>query len=56
MEEEWRKCGICDNYSVSNMGNVWNDKTGKILKLIIDADYYVVSFSMRIGNKCVPKW
>ena len=30
--EEYRKIECYENYSVSNMGNVRNDKTGKILK------------------------
>lgn len=32
MTEEWRKIKGYQNYSVSNLGNVRNDKTGRLLK------------------------
>jgi hypothetical protein len=33
--EEWRQIEGYENYSVSNLGNILNDKTGKILKGIM---------------------
>ena len=41
MEEEFRKIECYENYSVSNMGNVRNDKTGRILKGLPDKDGYL---------------
>lgn len=32
VKEEWRKIANLDGYSVSNLGKVRNDKTGRILK------------------------
>jgi len=44
MEEEYRKIAGHDNYSVSNLGNVRNDTTGKILK---------GNFNRNMGYYCV---
>ena len=47
METEiWMKVDICKNYSVSNFGNVWNDKTGNTLKLVKDKTYLLVCLSI----------
>ena len=47
METEiWKKTDECQNYSVSNLGNVRNDKTGRTLKLTKDKYYYVISMSI----------
>ena len=40
MEEEWRKIEGYDNYSVSNYGEVRNDKTKIILKLYLNIEGY----------------
>ena len=38
--EEWRKIDGYPNYSVSNLGNVRNDKTGKALKCLLQKTGY----------------
>ena len=44
VNEIWRKIAGYENYSVSNLGNVRNDKTGKILKPRLNGrGYYHVS-------------
>lgn len=40
--EEWKKVEGYDNYSVSNFGNIRNDKTNKILKPYLYKGYYQV--------------
>lgn len=40
VKEEWRKVAEFDNYSVSNLGRVRNDKTGRILKQKTEKDGY----------------
>ena len=40
-EEEYRQIEGYDNYSVSNLGNVRNDKTGRILKSAPNKDGYL---------------
>ena len=41
--EEWRKIDGYPNYSVSNLGNVRNDKTGKALKRVLqNRGYYQI--------------
>jgi hypothetical protein len=42
MEEEWRVIENYENYSVSNKGNVRNDKTGLPLKGYYDRDKYLL--------------
>jgi hypothetical protein len=42
MQEEFRKIEGYDNYSVSNLGNVRNNKTGRILKASNIKGYYYV--------------
>jgi hypothetical protein len=39
--EEWRVIGGFDNYSVSNLGRVRNNRTGGILKPILSGDGYL---------------
>ena len=41
MEEEWRVIEVYENYSVSNKGNVRNDKTEKILSTQLHKDGYL---------------
>jgi hypothetical protein len=43
MEEEWRVIENYENYSVSNLGNVRNDKTGRILKGLNSRGYLLVT-------------
>lgn len=40
VKEEWRKVAEFDNYSISNLGRVRNDKTGRILKQKTEKDGY----------------
>ena len=40
VKEEWKKVAGFDNYSVSNLGKVRNDKTGRILKQKTEKDGY----------------
>jgi len=52
-DENWKKLiykGIKTNYSVSNFGNVRNDKTGRILKQFIQNNGYY-GFTISINNK-----
>jgi hypothetical protein len=39
--EEWRVIGGFDRYSVSNLGRVRNDRTGRILKAALDGTCYL---------------
>jgi hypothetical protein len=41
--EEWKVCEEHTNYSVSNLGNVKNNKTGRILKCVLNNGYIKVS-------------
>ena len=50
VKEEWRKIAELDGYSVSNLGNVRNDKTGRILKTYDNGHGYQ---KVEIKNK---KW
>ena len=38
--EQWKKIEGYENYSVSNMGRVRNDGTGKVLKPEVERDGY----------------
>ena len=51
MEEEFRKIEGYDNYSVSNLGNVRNDKTGRILKSNPNSDGYLQVYLCKEGKK-----
>jgi len=43
--EEWREIQEYPNYSVSNLGNVKNNTTNKMLKLNVKGGYYYVSLT-----------
>lgn len=43
--EEWRQISDFPNYSVSNFGNVMNDKTNKMLRLCNKSGYYNISLT-----------
>jgi hypothetical protein len=47
--EEWRVIGGFDNYSISNLGRVRNDRTGRILKAVLNngTGYLVVCLCNR---------
>jgi hypothetical protein len=50
--EEWRVINDFPNYSVSNIGNVMNNKTNKLLKLCDKSGYYNVSLTnITLNNK-----
>ncbi len=51
MQEEFRKIQGYDNYSVSNFGNVRNDKTGRILKHRVRNGYYYVELCKNSKRK-----
>jgi len=50
--EIWKKIDGYDNYSVSNLGNVRNDMTNRILKAIIDVHGY---YTVNLYNNCHRK-
>lgn len=53
MQEIWKQIiynGFKTNYSVSNLGRVKNDKSGRILKLSDSNEYKVASISLGHGN------
>lgn len=65
MEEEWRKIEVYDNYSISNLGQVRNDKTKFLLKTHLKDGYCAVILSRYnkgkrhyihrlIGNAFIP--
>jgi len=43
--EEWRVIKDFPNYSVSDLGNIINNKTNRIMKLSIKSGYYQVSLA-----------
>ena len=51
--EQWKKIEGFENYSVSNNGQVRNDKTGRILKTYKKPSGYI---QVQIGRKTVPKY
>lgn len=51
--EKWEKVKGYEKYSVSNMGNVRNDKTGRILKPHISTCGY---HQIMMGRKTVPQY
>lgn len=55
MQEEWKVINEYPGYSVSNLGKVRNDKTGRILKLQPHGDfkylYVYLSQGKRIGRR-----
>ena len=51
--EEWRVIKEHPNYSVSNLGNVMNNKTNKIMKMCLKGGYYNVSLVNETGQKTI---
>lgn len=51
--EEFKKIENYNNYSVSNLGNIRNDKTGRILKTYTKPSGYV---QVQLGRKTVPQY
>lgn len=51
--ETFRKIENYNNYSVSNLGNVRNDKTGRILKPHIKPNGYK---QVQLGRKTIPQY
>lgn len=51
--EEYRKIEDFENYSISNLGNVKNDKTGRILKQYKKANGYM---QVQMGRKTIPQY
>ena len=49
--EEWKELKINDNYEVSNLGNVKNKKTGRILKPANNGGYLRVGLSCNVKKK-----
>jgi hypothetical protein len=48
--EEWKDIPDYKNYEVSNMGNIRNKKTGRILKSYNKGGYAVISLSKTVGK------
>lgn len=51
--EIFKKIENYDNYSISNLGNVRNDKTGRILKTYIKPSGYE---QVQLGRKTIPQY
>lgn len=51
--EYYKKITGYENYSISNLGNVRNDKTGRILKTYKKENGYL---QVQLGRKTVPKY
>ena len=51
--KEWRKIELNNKYSVSNKGEVRNDKTGRILKTNTSTSGYK---QVMLGHKTVPQY
>jgi hypothetical protein len=51
MEENWLQITDFTNYSVSDLGRVRNDTTGKMMKLCIKSGYYHVGLTNNISKK-----
>ena len=49
--ETWRVIKNFPNYSVSNFGNIINNKSNKLMKLCIKGGYYTVSLIGIIKEK-----
>lgn len=50
MTEEWKEVDDYPDYYVSNYGNVWSKKSGKMLKQAIDKDGYKIVTLYRDGE------
>lgn len=51
--EEYRKIKGYENYSISNLGNIRNDKTGRILKQHKKTNEYM---QVQMGRKTIPQY
>ena len=51
--EEYRKIKGYENYSISNLGNIRNDKTGRILKQHKKTNGYM---QVQMGRKTIPQY
>lgn len=51
--ETFRKIENYNNYSISNLGNVRNDKTGRILKTYTKPNGYM---QVQLGRKTIPQY
>ena len=51
--EKWEKIKGFEKYSVSNKGNVRNDKTGRILKPHVSTSGY---YQVMMGRKTIPQY
>ncbi len=49
--EEWRVITDFPNYSISNLGNVLNTQTNKMMKLTIKSGYYCIGFTHNKNKK-----
>ena len=49
--EEWRVINNFPNYCVSNLGNVKNNNTNKLMKMCLKGGYYNVSLVNETGQK-----
>jgi hypothetical protein len=47
MEEIWRDCHLTDKYSISNLGRVRNNDSGKFVKASLDSGYYTVHLALK---------
>lgn len=53
-KEEWKIIQDYDNYEVSNLGNVRNSNTGRILKLTCKGGYLTTGLSKNSNGKTLP--
>ena len=53
MTEEFKKIDEFDNYSISNLGNVRNDKKGTFIKGIKNSTGYL---QVHLSKNGIPKW
>lgn len=51
--ETFKKIDEFNNYSISNLGNVRNDKTGRILKAYIKPSGYM---QVQLGRRTIPQY
>lgn len=51
--ETFKKIDEFNNYSISNFGNVRNDKTGRILKVYIKPSGYM---QVQLGRRTIPQY
>lgn len=54
VKEEWKIIQDYDNYEVSNLGNVRNSNTGRILKLTCKGGYLTTGLSKNSNGKTLP--